>query len=506
MSKIVEHFNLLGEVIDIADKQAREDIKNVCNAIITPEMYGAKGDGITDDIEAINNMFNDNRIGNILFAPEVKYAISKPILIYGGYGNLNVTLSSIIATEDMESMIDIFSDVTVPDDGRGMRIVGGYLNCNKVSSIGIRNNNVYHLVVDGVRIDNYMLYGIEVGNDNIISGEELSAQNLICNCCIDNYENDSVGVGIKLVHPDNQICNCNINNCDTGIEFCFGGNYISNTHITPSSKPPTSQADIKHNFIKYNVLNAHAIQINSIDNCYFNGHRILYCINNDLEHNMITSLNNVQFIIGATDDNFNMYMRNNKMSPLQINNCGVRKSDSMEFVGLLTNNLEGAFLLRSAFSIRNFNVPTQNSKDIVNMDTTFKSVIGATPLGANTLRRFGRVYESSAKNCVSTFEIINRGRQNVLLSTGITYSELKFFSGTSLEGISIYKDKTSKVESVEGVNMRYYDLYVYTEEYTERDFFVRATQNSYPITQCFVYVGNENDLVTTDLSDYALID
>ena len=50
--------------------------------IVTPEMFGAKGDGITDDIDAMQEAFSTGKL--IVFGKDKKYLVTKPIIIYEG--------------------------------------------------------------------------------------------------------------------------------------------------------------------------------------------------------------------------------------------------------------------------------------------------------------------------------------------------------------------------------------------------------------------------------------
>ena len=50
--------------------------------IVTPEMFGAKGDGITDDIDAMQEAFSTGKL--IVFGKNKRYLVTKPIIIYEG--------------------------------------------------------------------------------------------------------------------------------------------------------------------------------------------------------------------------------------------------------------------------------------------------------------------------------------------------------------------------------------------------------------------------------------
>lgn len=62
---------------EIVDEQSRDNIKK-SKVFVTPEMYGAVGDGITDDVKAIQNAINS---GYVVYFRDATYLISEPIII-----------------------------------------------------------------------------------------------------------------------------------------------------------------------------------------------------------------------------------------------------------------------------------------------------------------------------------------------------------------------------------------------------------------------------------------
>lgn len=48
---------------------------------ITPQMFGAKGDGITDDTEAIQSAIDSLPNGGVLYFPLGKYIVSEELLV-----------------------------------------------------------------------------------------------------------------------------------------------------------------------------------------------------------------------------------------------------------------------------------------------------------------------------------------------------------------------------------------------------------------------------------------
>ena len=70
-------------VYDIKDQTARDDISDLKSFFITPQDYGAKGDGVTDDTQSIQNCINDcYETGKYkIFFPRGTYLVTSPIVL-----------------------------------------------------------------------------------------------------------------------------------------------------------------------------------------------------------------------------------------------------------------------------------------------------------------------------------------------------------------------------------------------------------------------------------------
>ena len=66
------------EIIDVTARASIEKLSNY----VTPQMYGAKGDGSTDDTAAMQAAFNDVAVnGKYLFIPKGRYKVTAPITV-----------------------------------------------------------------------------------------------------------------------------------------------------------------------------------------------------------------------------------------------------------------------------------------------------------------------------------------------------------------------------------------------------------------------------------------
>lgn len=76
-----EELGALPADAEIVDKTARADVAKLSNCV-TPQMFGAKGDGTTDDTAAMQAAFTDVAVnGKYLFIPKGRYKVTSPITI-----------------------------------------------------------------------------------------------------------------------------------------------------------------------------------------------------------------------------------------------------------------------------------------------------------------------------------------------------------------------------------------------------------------------------------------
>lgn len=76
-----EEIGALPADTEIVDKTARADVAKLKN-YVTPQMYGAVGDGTTDDTAAMQDAFDNVAInGKYLFIPKGRYKVTSPITV-----------------------------------------------------------------------------------------------------------------------------------------------------------------------------------------------------------------------------------------------------------------------------------------------------------------------------------------------------------------------------------------------------------------------------------------
>lgn len=193
--------------------------------------YGAYGDGIHDDTEAIQYAINDNQFGTIYFC-DGTYLISDTIKTYVDNTkqcNINMEKNTVIrASESLPCLIEL-GGLGGNNEGvnNRMRYISGgvidALNCE--SGIKI-NENAMGITIKDLEIKRFSTYGIYVPVGNTLYSSDL----LIDNCYINGPGSNYNTYGIYLGRPDNNIVNSRINAVKVCVRANYGGQFLNNVH------------------------------------------------------------------------------------------------------------------------------------------------------------------------------------------------------------------------------------------------------------------------------------
>ena len=193
--------------------------------------YGAYGDGIHDDTEAIQYAINDNQFGTIYFC-DGTYLISDTIKTYVDNTkqcNINMEKNTVIrASKSLPCLIEL-GGLGGNNEGvnNRMRYISGgvidALNCE--SGIKI-NENAMGITIKDLEIKRFSTYGIYVPVGNTLYSSDL----LIDNCYINGPGSNYNTYGIYLGRPDNNIVNSRINAVKVCVRANYGGQFLNNVH------------------------------------------------------------------------------------------------------------------------------------------------------------------------------------------------------------------------------------------------------------------------------------
>lgn len=147
--------------------------------VITPEMHGAVGDGVTDDSDAIQSAIDYAASKGMRVQGTGKtYATSKAIKIKTGL--MSLERLRIIALSDSQTMITNSDDFV----GSSCDINENFLDANGKATIGILVYGINKSKINNNKIINLTkqsCYGIRIG---VISGNFVSSNNVISGNCV----------------------------------------------------------------------------------------------------------------------------------------------------------------------------------------------------------------------------------------------------------------------------------------------------------------------------------
>ena len=199
-------------------KIAAEFLPYISNSYITPQMFGAKGDGVSDDTESIASCFAYARVQkSVIFFPAGNYGISKPLSV-----NFDIKIigenAFIIPLKEMTHFMGINTSEKT--------------NSGYISGLGFSAGNAFS-VSTGVKISyvaNFRLHGLKIFNTTVgidcIAGYDLLVDSCLIRTSIPSTE--SIGVDIKT--SDSHFSNTIIVNYHTGIYDRNGGNFYDKIH------------------------------------------------------------------------------------------------------------------------------------------------------------------------------------------------------------------------------------------------------------------------------------
>lgn len=290
--------------IDNRVDELEAKLANIGECLIKVEDYGAKGDGVTDDTEAIQKCIDENPNSTIFFRKGT-YNIRDTIYLYTEIGGQQVVLGGAVINwegvyDDSKPMFSVTK--VMADDGSGndysspCRILGGNFNGNKRVGYGLEMYS-YYGIVDGVKIKGFNKGGLFVGK---IAGYEpgekaKSLQAKLNNMMIyqteGNYSAEETSAVI-INAPDSEFSQIVTNRTQVGFELRAGGNSFVNCHSTIQfydTKTVTPEQYNKTKNIWINPGTSGSTQQNNFLGCYFNMGKYVvyseissrYCVNLD---------------------------------------------------------------------------------------------------------------------------------------------------------------------------------------------------------------------------------
>lgn len=186
----------------------------ILTPFVTPEMFGAKGDGTTDDSGAINNAFSFDK--NIIFAKKKTYLISANI---NSVSNINVDFNNSTILFDTS-----FASWRINGIGHACYINGNFEAVTTVTNhkaiditgsdfITVENMNIINFGGDGVYINDSDHININncIASDNQINFFAFESTNIIFEKCVSNGGTFKYNCQLKSC-TDSAFIDCIVNN------------------------------------------------------------------------------------------------------------------------------------------------------------------------------------------------------------------------------------------------------------------------------------------------------
>lgn len=239
---------------------------NVISSVagIKPEKYGAVGDGVTDDTQAIQSALYEAAAKNetVSFGYGKKYAVSSTLNVvkrFNIYGNGSI----IIATAEMSDVLRIKTETAhVPVSlGRGI-LENLTIDCNNLATNGIYVEFATGYNIQDIDVLRFVSHGIHVA-----SGFEIFCNNIRLSTR-KSGEPTAVGtVGLYIDTYDSHFSNIAPINCEIGVVDKRGSNYYYGIHGW------NTRADIMPTSVLFDVYGP-IFAVNCCDDCCTIGFRI----------------------------------------------------------------------------------------------------------------------------------------------------------------------------------------------------------------------------------------
>ena len=225
------------------------------NDKINVREYGAKGDGITDDTEAIQFCI-DNFPHRNIYIPNGTYLISSPLKIKMGIEyqiNLILEDNAIIKTNtEINALLEIANDTLGTYDRYSpygkMLVQGGVWDATNTTYAIYTTSNRKFTIFKDLYILNVANYGIYIDRGTVGS---MSSDARLFNISISGNGADinPNAVGLYLYGTDNEIDELRIQRIKKAMYLHSGGDLISNVHLTSSYSKDNVTAEEYNNTI-----------------------------------------------------------------------------------------------------------------------------------------------------------------------------------------------------------------------------------------------------------------
>lgn len=325
---------------------------NIENVYITPENFGAVGDGVTDDSRAFTECFaSANANHKYILLSAKTYLIANTVTNITGVNIIgintqikiqnnmftgaarNCVFSNITFIRDDESTNDLcLIDVFYNSQLKNCRLVGIYCLFNDI-------------VFDSFSSNNILLDGCSLNNTSLIKNSNINENLFVINNTKFYFDNNSNHQTYMLTSSLNTTFifnNCNIikiyNNSNLSLIQSLGDLIFNNCHINVSDRAKT--------FVIPNLSDLNSMKI-EFNNCNLsNNNNVLF--DNSLSENtlVVASFKDTKLKVGTifdSDVECSLWLENNIMDTKPIINSGTGKVNIVEIQQKYNDTSENIF-------------------------------------------------------------------------------------------------------------------------------------------------------------------
>lgn len=286
------------------------DIRDRFGDVINVRDFGAKGDGVTDDTDAIQAAFDCGRSGKIIF-PNGTYIVSTPLILrnrsreYTLDGDVYSTqwphvdlCGSCIAWHGADNTSPVF--IISANNGllENGQILGAPKNatgdshrakhCVKITS---EYGSPFAFRIDNIQLNGYTQSGLIIGDEDHRGsyGCQISNVYITANNSIGDWENNGPA-GVELWGADCKFSNVTTQRNKRHVWLHTSGHQFVNCHFVSTTKDRTANTTGMPETagIWYSLANTTAWYMNTFSGCYFDN--VKYVIYNDESHYTQTQL------------------------------------------------------------------------------------------------------------------------------------------------------------------------------------------------------------------------
>lgn len=453
---------------------------------VTPQMYGAKADGVTDDTSAIQLAIDNNQGGTVVF-PHGEYRISAPLKTYRSkdrFTNLILATDAVIKPLDyVDYIFDIGGyDESFPFEvGYKKYISGGTLDAN--SMVNIANIMIRSEVKD---VDLSDMVILTYGNSALILGDSTgtSQDAYIHHVTMENERHTHTGDGFIINSSDNNIDSLRVYYYERDLVINGGAIFVENVHTLAFVDFITTHVSF--------LINSSMV---FLQDCYGDGTEIFARITGTNTKLCVSQCEYYSY----TNNHLTAFDMNDISSRLKLSqfymNCSGQASDP--HIGIKVNSFNTFLLRTSNHMISMEDITIDNAENLRNGDILKGGqakngyiTFHPTGLPQNTWFKVGSFQWTPESHCVFNIEFMANGR----------LTKLPLHINVNANGSMTYDIHSGKVISDDAASYKIGFNSITHDDFGRIDMFIEQTSSLSRTLEQVRFISPQAVIPSTDTS------